>query len=258
MSNLFFGYIPGTSPIHSLDPRTKIISVMVASIIIFNSGSFREMALIGAVFLALFSISRISYRAPLSAVRPMMIFLIIIFLMQLFLTGETILFSLAGFNATQEGLYAGLLLTWRFVYLLLFASILTATTTPSMLTVGIERMLRPLPLEKAGISSFDLATMMSLSIHFFPLLYEHLEKLKDAQMSRGLDLKKNPLRTIYSLSVPMMKIAFRSAGEVSLAMESRCYQGVSRTSLFEPRMQRMDFAALLGFALIMGSIVLLA
>ncbi|TGC11134.1 energy-coupling factor transporter transmembrane component T family protein [Methanolobus halotolerans] len=258
MSNLFFTYIPGTSLIHRLDPRTKIISVMIASMIIFKLASFAEMALIGAVFLILSLVSSIPFKVSMAAVKPMIVFLVIIFLMQLFLTEGTALFSLSGFSATREGLHIGLLLTVKFVYLLLFASLLTATTAPSMLTAGIERMLRPLPLKKAGISSFDLATMMSLSIHFFPLLYEHLWHLKDAQMSRGLDPGRSPFKTVYSLSVPMMRTAFRSAEEVSFAMESRCYQGICRTSLFDPRMQRRDFAALSAFVVVMWVILFFA
>ncbi|MDW7731517.1 MAG: energy-coupling factor transporter transmembrane protein EcfT [Methanolobus sp.] len=258
MNDLFFTYIPGTSLIHRLDPRTKIIAVMIASIVIFKSFSFAEMASIGAVFLSLFLISRVSYKVALASVKPMLLFLAIIFIMQLFLTGENELFSLFGSKATWEGLHTGILLTTRFVYLLLFASLLTATTAPSMLTAGIERMLRPLPLEKLGISSFDLATMMSLSIHFFPLLHEHFGHLKDAQISRGLDPGHSPFKMVYSLSVPMMRIAFRSAEEVSFAMESRCYQGVSRTSLFNPHMKKTDFVALPVFITVMKLILLLA
>lgn len=258
MNELFFAYIPGTSLIHRLDPRTKIITVMIASIVVFNSSSFAEMSLIGTVLLSMFLISRISHRVALASVRPMLLFLAIIFLMQLFLTGGNTMFTLFGFGATLEGLHTGILLTVRFVYLLLFASLLTATTAPSMLTAGIERMLRPLPLKKIGVSSFDLATMMSLSLHFFPLLHEHFSHLKDAQISRGLDFRHSPFKTVYSLSVPMMRIAFRSAEDVSYAMESRCYQGISRTSLFNPTMQKNDFIALPAFIAIMLAILLFA
>lgn len=258
MNNLFFTYVPGTSLIHRLDPRTKIIAVMIASIVIFRSFSFAEMAFIGAALLILFLVSHVSYRVALASVKPILLFLTIIFIMQLFLTGGDALFSLFGLTATKEGLHTGMLLTIRFVYLLLFASLLTATTAPSMLTAGIERMLRPLPLKKLGISSFDLATMMSLSIHFFPLLYEHFSQLRDAQVSRGLDIRRSPFKTVYSLSIPMMRIAFRSAEEVSLAMESRCYQGVSRTSLLNPRMQKTDFVVLPAFITFMWLILLLA
>ena len=256
MSNLFLAYIPGTSPIHKLDPRTKIVAVMIASIIIFMASSFAEMALIGGVFLILLLISNVSYKSTLASVKPMLLFLAIIFLMQLFLTEGKTMFSLFGFNATLEGLNTGILLTARFLYLLMFASLLTATTAPSLITVGIERMLRPLPLKKTGISSFDLATMMTLSIHFLPLLYEHFRYLKDAQISRGLDFRNSPLKTIYSLSVPMIKIAFRSADEVAFAMESRCYQGMSRTSLYNPRIQKKDFLALSVFIAVMWAILI--
>ncbi|MBN2109961.1 MAG: energy-coupling factor transporter transmembrane protein EcfT [Methanosarcinaceae archaeon] len=258
MRSLFFTYIPGSSPLHILDPRTKIVAVMIASIVIFRSSSLTGIMCIGTVLLILFLISGVSYRVALASVRPMMVFLAIIFLMQLFMTGENAIFKLSGFKATWEGLHTGTLLITRFVYLLLFASLLTATTAPSMLTVGIERLLRPLPLRKTGISSFDLATMMSLSIHFVPLLHEKFEHLMDAQVSRGLDLKHDPFRTVHSLSVPMIRTALRSSEEVAFAMESRCYQGISRTSLFDPAIQKKDFLALSSFIALMWLILLLA
>jgi energy-coupling factor transport system permease protein len=255
MNNLFFRYVPGNSLIHGLDPRVKIAGMLIASISIFISSSFREMAAVALVFFLLVLISSISVRVIFGAVRPMLMFLGIIFILQLFLTEGYPLFSLMGLDATYEGLALGVLMSMRFLFLLMFASLLTATTAPSVMTTGIEKMLRPLPLKKLGISSFDLATMMFLSLHFVPLLYGHFSHLRDAQISRGLDMTRNPFKAVYSLSVPMVRTAFTSAEEVAVAMESRCYQGVSRSSLNEPVMQKKDLAALLIFGIVMFLLV---
>ena len=255
MNTLFFTYVPGNSIVHRLDPRVKIAGMLIASISIFISSSLWEMALVAFVLFLLALISSISVRVILSAVRPMLMFLSIIFILQLFLTEGDPLFSLMGLDATHEGLALGVLMSMRFIFLLMFASLLTATTAPSLMTTGIEMMLRPLPLKRLGISSFDLATMMFLSLHFVPLIYGSFSHLRDAQVSRGLDMTRNPFKAVYSLSVPMIRTAFTSAEEVAVAMESRCYQGVSRSSLDEPVMKKNDLAALLIFGIIMFLLV---
>ena len=250
MSSMFFRYVPGDSLLHKLDPRTKIIGIMVASILIFRSGSLWGMLAIALVFLFLFLISSLPGKVILNSVSPMMIIFLFIFMFQLFFTDGRPLFSLPGLQATYEGLLLGTIVTLRFIYLLMFASLLNSTTTSSMITAGIERLLRPFPLKILGISSFDLATMMAMSLHFVPLLYDSFSDLKDAQVSRGLDMRHNPFRAVRSLSVPMIRSAFRMAEEMAMSMESRCYRGVYRTSLFQLRMKLRDWLALLLFSLL--------
>jgi energy-coupling factor transport system permease protein len=255
MNTLFFRYVPGSSFLHTLDPRVKIAGMMIASISIFMSSSLREMASIALIFFLLLLVSSLSPMIAFGAVRPMLPFLAVILILQFFLVEGEPVFYIMGHDATYEGLRHGVLLTLRFLFLLMFASLLTATTTPSLMTAGMERMLRPLPLRKLGISSFDLATMIFLSLHFVPLLYGSFSHLRDAQISRGLDLRRNPFGAIYSLSVPMVHIAITSAEEVAVAMESRCYQGGHRSSLHAPVLQKKDLAALLAFSIMMLALV---
>lgn len=249
MNGLFFTYVPGTSMIHTLDPRTKLIGMMLASICIFRSQSFVEMAVIALVLFILYLLSAVPFKEIIDSVRPLFFFLLFIFFVQLLFTDGTVLVSFYGVKVSDEGLVVGTLVMLKFVSLLIFALLLTATTTPSRITSGIERMLRPLPLKLLGISSFDIAAMMSLSLYFVPLLYDNFRQLKEAQLSRGLDTKYSPLRAVYSLSVPMIHASFRSAEEVAMAMESRCYQGVHRTSMFELKMKGRDYLSLLMLAL---------
>jgi energy-coupling factor transport system permease protein len=250
MNNFFFTYIPGTSLLHRLDPRTKLIGVMLASILIFRSGSFSEMLSIGSIFLIILFMSSISIKVVLASIRPMLPILFFIFLIHIFFTEGIAFFSIYGVTATYEGISKGSLITLRFAYLLMFASLLSASTAASLITAGIERLLRPLPLKILGISSFDLATMMSMSLHFVPLLYSNFQDLKDAQLSRGLDMRRNPFKAVYSLMVPSIRGAFRMADGVAMSMESRCYQGVCRTSIFELKMRRLDYLFLVIFILI--------
>lgn len=244
MQEPVFSYVPGVSFLHRLDPRTKITAVMLLGILTFRIENFAGVAALFAFFFALASLSGLPMKTFFRAVRPMMLFIIFIFLAQLFFTDGKSLASYWILQPTLEGLETGLKLAARFVLLLLFAALLTASTDPSAITCGIERMLRPLPLRWLGITSFELATMMNISIAFLPLLFERVERTKAAQAARGMDSVKNPLRSVPALAIPLLRGVIRDAEELALAMESRGYQGSRRTSMHELSMQKDDWKAL--------------
>lgn len=120
-----------------------------------------------------------------------------------------------------QGLETGLKLAARFILLLLFESSLTASTDPSAITCGIERMLRPFPLRWLGISSFSLPTTTG-SIGF--LLRREKSVAKAAQAARGMDFVKNPFHSVPALAIPLLRGVIRDAEELALAMESRGYE----------------------------------
>ncbi|WP_440956875.1 energy-coupling factor transporter transmembrane component T family protein [Methanosarcina sp. Mfa9] len=246
MPETAFNYVYGDSLLHRLDPRTKLAAVMCLSILVFREESFAGMGLLIAFFLLLTWISGVHLSFLLRSVRPLLFFIFVIFCFQLFATKGTPIIPLPVLSPTFEGLRLGTLLSLRFGLLLLYAALLTASTLPSQITNGIEHLLRPLPLRRLGVTSFDLATMMSLSIRFLPSFLENAATIRAAQLARGLDLKHDLRRGTTAIAVPLIRRSILSAEEVTEAMESRCYQGQCRTSLHELRMQKLDWIALLG------------
>lgn len=244
MQEPVFSYIPGKSFLHTLDPRTKLTAVMLLGILAFRTESFFGIGILFAFFVSLTSFSGLPARVFLRAVRPMVLFIIFIFLAQLFFTEGKVLTSFWILHPSLEGLQNGFRLSARFILLLLFAALMTASTDPSAITCGIERMLRPLPLRWLGVNSFELATMMNLSIAFLPLLFERVERTKAAQASRGMYFGKNPFHSVPALAIPLIRGVVRDAEELALAMESRGYQGTRRTSMHELLMQRRDWVSL--------------
>jgi energy-coupling factor transport system permease protein len=196
------------------------------------------------LFFTLALLSRLPMRILIRAIRPMVLFIIFIFLTQLFFSGGRPFASFWILRPSMLGLENGLNFAARFVLLLLFAALLTASTDPSAITCGIEKMLRPLPLRWLGISSFELATMMNISIAFLPLLFERVERTKAAQAARGMDFMRNPLHSIPALAIPLLWGVIRDAEELALAMESRGYQGKNRTSIHEISMKKRDWITL--------------
>lgn len=241
-------YIPGESMIHRLDPRVKIGSTVALSILILKGGSLNGV-LISAFLIALVPLSRLGVSDMTKALRPVLFFFALLFFLHLLSTDGTPIppFPSWCVTVTYEGLYRGAMTTWQFILLILSASILTMTTSPTELVSGIERLLRPLNV--LGVPSHDLAIMISVALRFVPTFLEEIDRIKAAQMARGANFRTGPFvrrtRAVISLLLPLVLRAFRRADELVLAMEARGYKRGPRTYMKELCMTRADYAAVL-------------
>lgn len=238
-------YLSADSPIHRLDPRIKILSVIALSIMILRAhGS--EPALISLFLAAAAFAARMKLRHVVDALRPLALFLCILFFLHLFFTaGRPLLEIPPGVTITSEGLYRGLITAWQFAALVTGASILTLTTPPSGLISGLERLLRP--FNRLGVPSHDIAVMISLALRFVPTLLEESERVRKAQLARGADFKKGNMikrfKAVSSLVLPLALGSLRRAEELARAMEGRGYERGPRTYLRELRLAPADYAA---------------
>jgi energy-coupling factor transporter transmembrane protein EcfT len=238
-------YIPGHSCIHRLDPRVKILSLLVLSVVMLGVEALEGICLTFLI-LGVYYLCGLSPRRLMLALKPVFPVLVLLFLMHFFFSeGRPILASLPA--VTYEGLYRGGLVVWQFTALVSAGAILTMTTTSSDLVSGIERLLRPLRFLR--IPSHDIAIMISVALRFVPTLLEEVERMKEAQVARGADFASgglvNRLRKMASLVIPLILCTFRRADELALAMEGRGYQRGPRTYLRELKFSRSDYTALL-------------
>jgi energy-coupling factor transporter transmembrane protein EcfT len=239
-------YLPGDTVIHRLDPRVKICAVMALSLLIF-AATPAGVVLISLFLASVIRTARLTLAQTAAALRPVAIFMALIFFMHLFSTEGSPLFTLSPLPVaiTGEGFAQGALVTWQFAGLVIGAAILTMTTLPSDLIGGIERLLRP--LAKVGIPSQEIAVMVAMALRFMPMLLEEYERLRMAQMARGADFSTGSvalrIRAIALITVPLLLSAFRRADELVMAMEARGYRRGPRTALHELKMTRTDFAA---------------
>lgn len=139
-------------------------------------------------------------------------------------------------HATKEGLTMALFMGTRLVLLVSITSLLTLTTTPIVLTDGIEQMLNP--FKKIGVPAHELAMMMTIALRFIPTLIEETDKIMKAQAARGADFESGNLikrvKALVPILVPLFLSAFKRADELALAMEARGYHGgEGRTRLKE-------------------------
>lgn len=242
MNNLFLSFIPGQSFLHRLDPRAKILGVMLGSICILSISSYEGIVLAAGIFLVFVVLSGLPVIHFLHQLKPTLIFFLLLFVLQLFTVSGKPFFTIGQISATYHGFETGLIMILKFAFLILFAALLTSVTSPSEITAALEKLLHFLPVRYLGVSSHDLAMMMSLALYFLPFLYAGFRDLMDAQVSRGLDIKKKPLKAIFSFSVPLVRLSVRRVDEVALAMESRCYSGSLRTSVYNMKFRPEDHA----------------
>jgi energy-coupling factor transporter transmembrane protein EcfT len=238
-------FMPGDSPVHRLDPRVKILTVVLLSIVILNAGAV-ESLVVTAFLLAAVALSGLSAGRIAAALRPLAWFFVLLFGLHLFFTdGRPILSALPA--VTHEGLERGVAVTWQFVALVVSAAVLTMTTAPSELVGGVEKLLRP--FSRLGVPSHDIAIMVSVALRFVPTLIEEVERMREAQVARGADFGGGGLigrlRNMATLVIPLILCTFRRADELALAMEGRGYHRGPRTYLRELKFNRVDYAALL-------------
>lgn len=237
---VYFGFVMGDSFIHKLDARAKLFALITLSILIFRISAFQNLLFPLALFIVAAYFSGTPIKRHFFSVRPLIPFLIAIFLFHFLLTPDQESIKFYWFAISIEGLLSGFLVIGRFILLILFASLFSATTSAAMLSQGIEAILKPIPVQRIGITTAEIATMMALSVNLVPLLLRYMEEVRDAQLSRGLG-NKFMISGILSLVIPFFTGSLRLADEISIGMESRCYHGGLRTQLYEMKYKNADY-----------------
>ena len=243
-------YIPRESPVHRLDPRSKIAAVMVLTVAVFVVRDFSGYGLLTLFLLGVVLASQIPLGYLLRGLRPVLFLLLMTLVLNVFFSGiqgGTVLFQLGPVVATREAVLRAVFIGYRLVALVLVTSLLTFTTSPVQLTDGIERILRP--FRRLGVPAHELAMMMTIALRFIPTLLEETEKIMKAQMARGAEFEHGNIlrraRALVPVLVPLFVSAFRRADELALAMEARCYRGGEhRTRMKELRLAPRDAVAL--------------
>ena len=254
-------YFPGKSPIHTLDPRTKLIVLVVYIIALFSAVSWVSYALCLACLISCIAISRIPVKSIVKGMKPLVMILVFTGILNLFFTGgETVLVSFWVITVTLEGLVRAVLMVLRILMLITSTFLLTYTTSPISLTDGLESLLSPLKVIRVPVH--ELSMMMCIALRFIPTLIEETDKIMCAQKARGADFENGSLmqrvKALVPILVPLFISAFRRADELATAMECRCYQGgEGRTKMKLLRYHRNDLVAFgIGILLVAGVIVL--
>ena len=254
-------YFPGTSVIHRLDPRTKLVALVIYIAALFTAVSWLSYG-VALLFLAYcIALSQIPLKAILRGMKPLLLILVFTGFLNLFFTDEgTVLVSFWIVKITSAGLIRAIFMVARILLLITGTFLLTYTTSPISLTDGLETLLGP--LKKIRVPVHELSMMMCIALRFIPTLIEETDKIMAAQKARGADFESGRLlqriKALIPILVPLFISAFRRADELATAMECRCYQGDGgRTKMKILRYARWDFMAFAICLLLLATVIIL-
>lgn len=254
-------YFPGNSVIHRLDPRTKLVMLVVYIVALFLASGPASYGLMLVLLLTSIRISGIPGKAFLRGMKPLVFILIFTGILNLLFTqGETELVSFWVITITFEGVIRSVYMMARILMLIAGTFLLTYTTSPIALTDGLESLLNP--LKKIKVPVHELAMMMCIALRFIPTLIEETDKIMSAQKARGADFETGKLmdrvKALVPILVPLFISAFRRADELATAMECRCYHGGDgRTKMKLLRYKSRDFYAYGIGVLVLAAVIVL-
>ncbi|MBR5543715.1 MAG: energy-coupling factor transporter transmembrane protein EcfT [Oscillospiraceae bacterium] len=222
-------FFPGNSIVHRLDPRVKLVLTIVFIIALFMCRGPVPYAIMAAFLFTVILLTKISFVLIFRSIKPILILLIFTAVLNIFYaTGGSELLRLGSVVITTGGIYTAFFMVFRIILLVVATFVmLTYTTSPIMLTDGLESLLSP--LKKVKFPVHELSMMMSIALRFIPTLIEETEKIMSAQKSRGADFETGSIfrraKALIPVLIPLFINAFKRAEDLALAMECRCYHG---------------------------------
>ena len=251
-------YFPGDTLIHRLDPRTKLILVLLFIVALFSASSWLTNGLVLIVTVICMAVSHIRPGNIFRGLKPMLFIIALTALLNVFFTTGTPIRE--GWIITWEGIEKAVKMMLRITLLITGTFLLTYTTSPMAITDGLEYLMNP--LKKIRVPVHEMTLMMSMALRFIPTLIEETDKIMSAQKARGADFETGGLiqraKALLPILVPLFVSSFRRADELAVAMESRCYHGgEGRTRMKQLHMERRDYLALLAGVLFTAGVIAL-
>lgn len=253
-------YFPGNSLLHRFDPRSKILFTVLFIAAIFLCKGLVSYGITLLILLIMIGISKVQPRVFLKGMKPVVFIVVCTAILNLFYTSGTVLWSWGILKITEEGIWKAGFMVLRILMLIACTLLLTYTTSPILLTDGLEKLLRP--LKKLNFPVHELSMMMSIALRFIPTLIQETDKIISAQKARGADFDSGNLiqkaKALIPILIPLFISSFRRAEELAIAMECRCYHGdEGRTSLRQLRYAGRDYGLIVfSIALCAGIVVL--
>ena len=254
-------YFPGNSVIHRLDPRTKLIVLVVYMVTLFVASGWVSYGVLLLFLLTVIKISAIPGKSIVRGMKPLVMILVFTGVLNLFFNKDgRVLVDFWGITITTGGAERAAFMLVRILMLVTATFLLTYTTSPISLTDGLESLMNPLKVIKVPVH--ELSMMMCIALRFIPTLIEETDKIMSAQKARGADFETGNIfrraKALVPILVPLFISAFRRADELATAMECRCYHGgEGRTALRVLRYKAADWLVLVAFLALTAGIIVL-
>ncbi len=253
-------YFPGNSPIHRMDPRAKIVFMAIYILELFLAGNLQAMAVSILFILISYQVSGIPIKMVLKSIKPVLMLILFTGVLNMLFVDGNVLFQFGFIRITDQGIFYAVVMAVRIICLIAGTTLLTYTTSPIVLTDGVERLMEP--LGALHVPVHEIAMMMTIALRFIPTLIEETDKIMSAQKARGADFESGGLmdkaKSLVPIMIPLFVSSFRRADELAMAMECRCYHGgVGRTRMRQLKYSAVDYAGLALSLLAVAGVVVL-
>ena len=229
MDSMILGrYIPGDSIVHRLDPRSKLLSMMLLILIVFwanNSITNLILFIATGIFIAL---SGVSISFFIQGLKSMFFLIAFTTLFQFFfISSGNIIFEFWFVRITDYALQQAGIIFCRFILIIFFSTLLTLTTMPLSLASAVEGLLSP--LKKVKVPVHEIGLMLSMSLRFVPTLMDDTTRIMNAQKARGVDFDEGSIvqkvKALIPILIPLFATSLKRADSLAIAMDARGYQG---------------------------------
>ena len=207
---------------------------------IFFIDSYKDIIMLTSYLILMMIYSDINILTYLRNIYSIKIFLVFILIIDL-------IFNI---NNTIYDLY-------KLIFIIIYSSALTYTTSTSEITYGIERMLRPF---NNYIPVNDIAMIITLTIRYIPTLTMEADRIIKAQKMRGINFDnkniKDKISTLVGVFIPMFVLSLKKSESLGDIMDLRLYNyGKSRTNLRTNKWKKKDSLLLVLNILILSIVI---
>ena len=262
MDNMILGrYIPGNSIVHRLDPRSKLVAMILLIIIVFWANNPITNVILFVATGIFVALSEVPLSFFIKGLKSMFFLIAFTTLFQLFfISGGQVLFEMGFIKITTQGIEQAGIIFCRFVLIIFFSTLLTLTTMPLSLATAVESLLGPLKRFKVPVHEIGL--MLSMSLRFVPTLMDDTIRIMNAQKARGVDFGEGNIiqkvKAMIPILIPLFATSLKRADSLATAMEARGYQGGNGRSQYRQlNWMHKDSMALLLVCVLGGILFLL-
>lgn len=254
-------YFPLNSVIHKLDPRTKLLFTVVYIVMVFVSNNFISLFFCLFAGIAIIFMSKIPVKTVIKGLKPILMIITITSVLQIAYvkTGITLV-EFWKIHITSGGVLTAVFMALRVSLLIVMSTMLTYTTSPTSLTNGLDRVFAP--FKKIGLDFHTVTMIMTIALRFIPTLIEEVDKIMNAQKSRGANFEQGSLmkraKALIPLFIPLLFNSIRRAYELANAMTCRCYNGgKGKTTMNALKFTKRDYFGVLSVAVVIGAVITL-
>ena len=229
-------YLPGSSFMNRLDARTKIVLFLILLYWSFTASNCL-MALLNlgfTILLAALTSAPIGiWTKCLARFLPM---LVITFLLNLFFSEPGLYYEIAGviIPVGNNSLPHSVKLVCQLTSAILLALALSFSTPPSAVTFALEWFATPLTILKIPTTEFSMAVFMAM--RFIPIFQQELHKIREAQISRGIDFQAGSVlkkgKRLLGILHPAFISTIKRSDMLAQAMSSRGFSPGRKRSHF--------------------------